>query len=377
MRFSDLIGQSKAKSAFTGMVRDNRVPHAILLKGRPGIGKLGFATALAQYMNCENPGTEDSCGVCSSCSKIGKGIHPDVRYILPIISNKIGGKSPLSDDYYPKFREHFFTNPYFSFNEWITLMAGENKQVGIRINEVRDLKRKITLKAFEGPYKIVIIWNSEKINTEAANAMLKLLEEPPEKTIIIMTVSDTTHLLTTINSRCQRIQMHRVPDAEMAVYLQEKHQFSEERAIQVSQLADGSMARAIELIHESNRSLSELYMTWLRLCLKGNFAEIHAWVELVSKENKEFQKLFMSYALQKVRDSLLFSFQADSISASTAEERDFQKKFSRFINLHGIEELSRLIDDSLFYISRNANTQMVLSVLSLRVHSLLTGKVLI
>lgn len=359
------------------MVKDGRIPHALILKGRPGIGKLAFANAIAQFVNCENPTENESCGVCSSCSKIRKGIHPDIRFILPIISNKIDGKAPLSDDYFPKLREHFFANPFFSFNSWVSLMNGENKQVGIRINEIRDMKRKITLKAFEAKYKVIIIWNAEKINTEAANAMLKLLEEPPDQTIIIMTVSDTSALLTTINSRCQRLQMHRVDDASMMAYLKDHHNIGDDRTHQIAQLADGSIANAEELIAESNRSLSELYMHWLRVCMKGEFGEIQDVVEQVSKENKEFQKLFMSYALQKLRDSLLFSFQVDSLSSSTADEREFQQKFSKFIQLNGIDEISRLLEDSLHYISRNANSQMVLSVLSLRIHSLLTGKVLI
>lgn len=377
MQFKEIIGQKKAKDSFLKMVSENRVPHALILKGKPGIGKLAFANAIAQFVNCEDPSETESCGKCSSCSKIRKGIHPDVRYILPIISNKVEGKNPVSDDFFPQFREQFIVNPYYSFNTWVGQMQGENKQVGIRINEIRELKRKISLKAFEAKYKVVIIWNAEKINNEAANAMLKLLEEPPERTMIIMTVSDTSALLTTINSRCQRIQMHRIDDATLAAHLTAHHGLGGERALQIAQLAEGSVAVAEEMVEESNRSLSELYMLWLRTCHKGEFGEIQDVVEQVSKENKEFQKLFLSYALQKLRDSLLFSFNADHLSATTAEERDFQQKFSKFIQLNGIDEMGRLIEDSLYYISRNASSPMVLSVLSLRIHSLLTGKVLI
>ncbi len=377
MQLKEIIGQKKAKDAFLKMVSEGRVPHALILKGKPGIGKLAFANAIAQYMNCEEPTPTDSCGKCASCSKIRKCIHPDVRFILPIISNKVDGKNPVSDDFFPQFREHFITNPYYSFNTWVGQMQGENKQVGIRINEIRDLKRKISLKAFEARYKVVIIWNAEKINNEAANAMLKLLEEPPERTMIIMTVSDTSGLLTTINSRCQRLQMHRIDEATLAASLVSAHALSSERALQIAQLAEGSVSEAEEMVSESNRSWSELYMQWLRICHKGEFGEIQDIVEQVSKENKEFQKLFLSYALQKLRDSLLFSFHADQLAATTAEERDFQQKFSKFIQLNGIDELGRLLEDSLHYISRNASSQMVLSVLSLRIHSLLTGKVLI
>lgn len=377
MQFKEIIGQQKAKGTFLRMAEEGRLAHALVLKGRPGIGKLAFATAIAQYINCEQPQKGDSCGQCSSCSKIAKGIHPDVRYILPIVTGKQDGKPPVSDDFFPQFREQFFPNPYYAFNEWVAQMDGENKQVGIRIHEIRELKRKITLKAFEGKYKVVIIWNAEKINVEAANAMLKLLEEPPEKTVIVMTVSDTSQLLSTINSRCQRIQMHRIDDKDLGAFLQNQHGLSEDHALQLAQLAEGDISRALELANETNRSVSELYMNWLRICMKGNYAEMQDWGDLVSKENKEFQKLFLSFALQKVRDSLLFSLGAAALSNASAEEKEFQTKFSKFVNMTSIEQLARLIEDSLFYIGRNANSQMVLSVLSLRMHSLFTGKVLI
>ena len=206
---------------------------------------------------------------------------------------------------------------------------------------------------------------------------LKLLEEPPERTILIMTVSDTTQLLTTINSRCQRVQLHRVPDDKMIDYLVARHELTPDHAQQVTQLAEGSVTRSLELVRDSNKSLSELYRSWLRLALKGQFDEIQDWVGLVSKENKEFQKLFLSYSLQKIRDSLLFSLNTPQLAGATPDEVEFQKKFSRFIQTKGIDKMARLLEDALYHVSRNANSQMVFTVLSLRIHSLLSGKVLI
>ncbi len=377
MQFKEIIGQDKAKETIRGMVAEQRLPHAIILKGQPGIGKLAFANAMAQYINCENPKDGDSCGVCASCSKIRKGIHPDVRFVLPTVSAPGTGPKTVTDDFFPVFREHFFKKPYFSMGSWVGLMQGENKQLGIRIHEIRELKRKMQLKAFEATYKVVIIWNAEKINREAANAMLKLLEEPPDRTVMIMTVSDTTQLLTTINSRCQRVQLQRIPDSIMQTFLKEEYSITDDRALQVAQLAEGSVTKAADLVNESNKSLSELYMHWMRISMKGQFAMIQEWVEGVTKENKEFQKLFLSYAIQKVRDSLLFAFDSPQLAASTKDEIEFQKKFSRYIQLNGIDKLARMMEDGLHFISRNANSQMVLTVLSLRIHSILNGKVLI
>ena len=377
MKFSQLVGQEKAKTAFFNAANDSRLAHAIILKGPEGVGKLAFATAMAQYINCEEPEGQEACGRCPNCIKISKGIHPDIQYILPIFNKKLEGKQLLSEDFMGQFRQHFFKNPYFSLEEWNHLIEGENKQLGIHIHEIRSLKRKLSLKAFEADYKVVIFWNAEKINTEGANALLKILEEPPEKTILILTVSDPTKLLTTINSRCQRIQLHSIPVQALQEYLQNKYQLGPEQAFQIAQISEGSIAKAHELIQETSQSLSELYQNWLRICFEGNHAKILSWVEALSKENKEFQKLFISYALQKLRDSLLYSFNLQNLALVTDSEKAFHEKFSKFIQWGGINEASKLLEDSLYYISRNANSQMTFIVLSHRLHSLLNGKVLI
>jgi len=378
MQFSDIIGQEKAKKAFLSVAKENRLPHALILKGHEGIGKLAFANAIAQFINCENPTETDSCGVCASCSKIRKGIHPDVRFIFPTVKATIDGKEATSDDYFAKFREKFHGgNHYFSFRDWMQTLDAENKQFEIRIHEIRELKRKVSLKAFEAKFKVVIIWNAETIRVEAANAMLKLLEEPPDKTIMIMTVTDQSQLLTTINSRCQRLQMHRVKEPVMQAWLQKNYKMDEDQALQVASLSDGSVTRAIELVNETERSISDLYQNWLRTCFKGEYEGIQGIVATITKENKEFQKIFLGFALQKLRDSLLYSFGLPDYAFATGSEREFQEKFSKYLQFNGIDELSRLMEDSLYYVSRNANSTLVFSVLSLRVHSLLTGKVLI
>lgn len=377
MRFNQIIDQKRAKTAFLSSVKEGRQAHALILKGGPGIGKLAFGNAIAQYLNCENPTETDSCGKCASCVKIAKGIHPDVRFVLPIINTTSGGQKATTDDFIAEFREKFFPNPYFSYQEWSSTLNAENKQLAIHIKEIRDLKRKLSLKSFEAKYKVVIFWNAEKIKTEAANALLKLLEEPPDRTVLILTVTDPTQLLTTINSRCQRIQLHRVETQELQNYLVQNHSMDSERAFQVAQLSEGSVSKALALVHETNKSLSELYQSWMRTCFEGRYDKILEFAETLSKESKEFQKLYLSFALQKVRDSLLFSFNTPELAIVTEEERLFQEKFSKFIHLRGIDEISKLVDDSLFYIGRNANAQLTLIVLSLRIHSLLTGKVLI
>ncbi|RMG54864.1 MAG: hypothetical protein D6722_28555, partial [Bacteroidetes bacterium] len=219
MRFQDLIGQEAAVSRVQEAIRHNRLAHALLLTGPAGVGKLALATAIAQYVNCEQPTGGDSCGRCPQCLKISKGLHPDLRYVLPIISKTSGGRRYLTADYFDEFRQAFFADPYFGFAAWQRTLGGANKQLFISVHEIRDLKRGVYLKSFEGAYKCIIVWNAEYINTEGANAFLKLLEEPPDRTLILMTCSDPSLLLTTINSRCQRIPMQRIPTADIEGYL--------------------------------------------------------------------------------------------------------------------------------------------------------------
>jgi len=215
VQFQELIGQADSGQRVREALQHNRLAHAIMLTGPAGVGKLAFANAIAQYVNCLNPTENDSCGKCSSCIKIRKAIHPDLRFVLPIISKTEGGKRYLTQDYFAQFRAPFVEDPYFSFSQWQQTLGGESKQLFISVNEIRELKRNVFLKAFEAKYKVVIVWQAELINREGANAFLKLLEEPPDKTLIIMTCSDPTRLLTTINSRCQRIPLHRIPKAEI------------------------------------------------------------------------------------------------------------------------------------------------------------------
>ncbi len=377
VKFSEIIGQQKAKDAVTSTIRAGRLPHALILKGPAGIGKLAFANAVAQYLNCENPSENDSCGHCPNCVKIRKAIHPDVHFVLPIINKKSGEKSTTTDDFFGIFRGYFVNNPFFSLAQWGAVQQGENKQLGIHIQEIRDLKRKVSLKAFEAKFKVVIIWNAEKINTEGANALLKLLEEPPERTILILTVTDPSQLLTTINSRCQRLQMHRVENEILASWLSEHQNLGMDQSRQLAQLSEGSVSRALELVAESTRSYSDLFQKWVKACFEGNHESINSWAELMSRESRDFQKLFLSFALQKVRDMLLISFNANQLALTTPEEAALFGNMVRNFKSGGVAELTRLIEDGLFYISRNANSHMVLVVLSQRAHAIFSGKVLI
>lgn len=371
MRFADLLGQDAARQRVLEAIERGRLPHALMLVGPEGVGKLGMATAIAQYVNCLQPSDGDSCGKCSNCTKIAKGIHPDLHYVLPIISKKEGTKQWLTADYFDQFRQEFFHDPYLSFSKWRRMLEGEGKQLFISVHEIRELKRKISLKAFEAPNKVVIIWNAETINTQGANAFLKLLEEPPEKTLIILTCSDASVLLTTINSRVQRIRLGRIEKAEIDQYLQQKHQLDADMAEEFASIAEGSPATANEYLSDNSQKMSELYIEWLRAVYLGQYDKIQERLDSIVSENKEFQKLFLAVAVKKLRDSFLFQLGAKDLALSTRAELDFQQKFSQLMSADKVAAIAQHMEQSYRHISGNANPQMVLTALSLRVHGIL------
>ena len=362
MLFQDIYDQPEARLSVMTAVRNNRLSHALLLKGVGGVGKLPFALAVAQYVNCSQPTEEDSCGQCANCRKIAQGIHPDVHFILPIISKSHGGQSFTTDDYLPVFREQFFKNPYLSLAEWSGLTDAENKQLSISIAEIRALKKKIELKAFEARYKVVIIWHAEKIRTEAANAFLKLLEEPPDDTLILMTVEDTTKLLATILSRCQLLKMNRLSSDSIRNILIRDHQTDPVLAEELAMLSEGSLSKAIETAGHSQASFALAFMKWMELCYTQNTSikKLMDWSDELAKQPKEYHKLFFEYALQKIRDAMVIYAGAPDLAQSVRNEKEFLQRFTASINLVVIEKLRLILEQTQYYITRNANTYAVL-----------------
>ncbi|MEO0472238.1 MAG: hypothetical protein AAF206_21610 [Bacteroidota bacterium] len=373
MRFQDLIGQEEAVARVQDAVANNRLAHALMITGPSGVGKLAFAQSIAQYVNCLNPKDGDSCGRCASCIKISKLIHPDMRYVLPIISKTEGGKRYLTGDYFDRYREAYEEDPYVSFSQWQRALGGESKQLFISVHEIRDLKRNIYLKAFEAKYKVILVWQAELINTEGANAFLKLLEEPPDRTMIIMTCSDPSRLLTTINSRCQRIAVGRIPTEKVQHYLVDRLDVASEQAEEAAAISEGSIGNAKESLTDSAAAISETYAEWLRAAYLGDYSKIQAQVEKVYKENKEFQKLFLQISIKKMRDSMLYHLQLPQLALATQKEKAFQEKFSKIITADKVDRITREMDQCRRQIAGNANSQMVFTALSLRMHSILRG----
>lgn len=384
MQFKDIIGQEKAKQFFIQAVKQNRISHALLLSGPNGVGKLPFALAIAQYLNCDSPTEDDSCGICPSCQKSAKLIHPDLRFVVPALPARSDAKGSY-EDYLELFRTAFKSNSYVNPLDWPLGLnksdseKTESRQTSIYIEIIRELKRKLVLTSFESTHKVVIVWQSEKINIEASNAFLKLLEEPPENTIIILTTANEISLLPTIRSRCQRISLKRLDDNQIAKILQtyynpdeSENHLDEVHLQEIAKLADGNVHRARELLSEiGEQQLQKPYTQWITACYQGNLIDIRAWVDEMAKKNKNYQRNFLAFALNKLRDSLLYEFDSDSLTANTPDEIISLRKFGRFLSLNGVEALSEKYNQADFYLSRNANSQIVWYALSLQIHAIL------
>lgn len=372
MRFEQILGQAEAKHSVQEALQHERLPHALLLTGPDGVGKLAFATAIAQRVNCAAPTPEgDSCGKCLHCLKIQKVAHPDVHFILPIISKTEGGKQLTTEDFFAPFRERFAADGYTSFEAWQKMLDGDSKQLMIGVNEMRELKRKSSLKAFEAPYKVFICWNVDRMNTQAANAFLKLLEEPPERTIFILTSSDASRLLTTIRSRCQRMALGRVPADAIADYLVRTRNVPHGHANEIAAVSEGSVSIAISFAEESSGEVFVRYTEWLRAVYSGNYAKIQDQVEHIESQSKEFMRLFLAFSVKKLRDSLLFSLGMEQIALATPQEADFHRNFSKVLNADKVGRMVVKMDEASRHIAGNANPQMVLSALSLRMHGII------
>jgi DNA polymerase III subunit delta' len=367
MRFAQLIGHQMLQTHVRKAIQETRLGHALLLKGPAGVGKLGFASAIAQYVNCQQPTNLDSCGQCPSCQKIDQAIHPDLHFVLPIYSKIHGGQALSTDDFMGDFRAKWLTQPFLSLEEWTTVLEAYNKQLMIPIHEIRQLKRKLSLQAFEGRFKVVIIWHADKMKTEAANALLKLLEEPPDQTLLLLTADDDAALLPTITSRCQLLQFGRLSRPLIASYLVHQLKLNTEEAEEVALLSEGSMTRALQQLEHTQQPFTDTFVQWMRACYDGKVQTIQRWQEGVQRLSREHQKLLMVYTLHMFREVLLLKLNLDELTHLNAKERTFIERFATTIPINALEPVVEGIEKAIFHLSRNANANMVFFMLSLHI----------
>ena len=369
MFFRDVINQSLIREKLIHSVREGRVAHAQLFLGQNGTGALPLALAYAQYVNCENPGENDSCGECGSCQKMMTYSHPDLHFSFPFISSKSGSNTE-STEYYTDWKEAIAENPYMNYHDWMEKLEADNKQGNISAHECRSILRKLSLKPMYEGYKILIMWMPEYLGKEG-NILLKSLEEPPENTLFLLVAQDEEMLLPTILSRTQMTRIPRLGDEDVRQALMNTFSMSAEEANRIAMLADGNFNEALKLQKATENDYSQEFIEWMRICFALNMPAIIKWVDSMAGTGRENQKSFLLYSISLIRECLLMNKGLSSLNRVLESEKDFVKKFSPFVNEGNIYELIRHFNESHYYIERNAHPKILFFNLSLLIHELL------
>ncbi len=382
MLFSQIIGQQEVKDRFIRSVSEGRIPHAQLLSGPEGVGKLPLAIAYAQYICCEHRGARDACGVCPSCLKYNKLAHPDLHFVFPIIK-PAGKQSVVCDDFMGDFRKLVLEKTYFSVDEWYSRISSDAKQGMIYTNESEEIVRKLSMKTYEAEYKVMIVWLPEKLHESAANKLLKILEEPYEKTLFLLVSNAPDAIITTILSRTQRIQVPGLADAEIKQALLDRHGgLTEAEAADVARIAGGSYLRAEMLLEDGNESRVNFdrFVTIMRLAWQVGNRKDHAslktlrkWADdmAASSVGRERQKKFLQYAQRMVRENFIYNLHQADLNYMTSYESDFSVRFSPFINERNVEQLVAELALAERHIEQNVNAKMVFFDLVLKIIMLL------
>lgn len=378
MLFSEIIGHEELKKRLIQSVRESRVSHAQLFLGPEGGGKLPLALAYAQYINCTNRSETDSCGTCPSCRKFMSLTHPDLHFVFPTATNKDVKKDPESDLFLSEWRNYLNDcQCYADLSDWFNKLDVENKQGVINVRDAATILRKLSFKAYESEYKIAIIWMAEKLNVQCANKLLKLIEEPPEKTLFILIAENQEELLTTVRSRCMLVKVPKIPACEVQDALVQRFACSPQDAYDAAALADGNWLMAQHYVQnkEDEKLYASIFQKWMRYCFKGAVPEL---IDLVANDIKplgrEKQKEFLEYGLNIFHNSLLFNNNMQDDVLLPTDEKNFTKNFAPFVNMKNIEQICNLFEESINQIERNGNASIIFTDNSFKITKLLRIK---
>ncbi|OIQ23480.1 DNA polymerase III subunit delta' [Lacinutrix sp. MedPE-SW] len=382
MLFSDIIGQQHIKNHLTKSADYGRIPHAQLFVGPEGSGTLPMAIAYAQYILCSNSNAENNNGNDSCNLKFKNFSHPDLHFAFPVTTNDKVKRHPVSNHFLEEWRDLLTKQPYGNLFDWYKLLGVDNKQGQIGVDEAHDIVKSLTLKSYEGGYKVMLIWMAEKMNTQAANKLLKLIEEPPSKTVFILVTEDEESIINTIRSRCQILHFPPLAEVDIKNALIKNFSLNEAEAIKLAHQANGNYNKACDLVYQDSEDLQfeTWFILWVRSAFKakGNKAAIHdliKWSEEIAKTGRETQKQFLNFCLDFFRQALLLNYNAESLVYMDIKTEKFKlENFAPFVHNNNILDISNELQDAIYHIERNGNSKIILTDLSIKLTRLLHKK---
>jgi DNA polymerase-3 subunit delta' len=370
MTWSEVIGQEEAKERLMQMVNGNRLPHALMLCGPQGAGKMALAMAFGCHL------LDD--GRASSKAMLDKLEHPDLHFTFPTIKlpSMNSDHKPVSDDFAREWHELVMEGPYFTMDQWMQAMGGENQQAIITAGESDDLVRKLSLKSSQGGYKVSIVWLPERMNIECANKLLKLIEEPPQQTVFIMVCEEPDKLLETIRSRVQRIDVKKISNEAIEQTLIVRRGIETEAAHRIARLANGNWLKALEELQvgSENELFLDMFVSLMRLAYQRKIKDLRKWSEQMAAMGREKQKRWLDFFLRMIRENFMYNFGREELTYMTQKEEAFAKNFARFVNEANILPINDLANKAIRDIGQNANAKIVFFDFALQMIVLLIQK---
>ncbi|MDG5491083.1 DNA polymerase III subunit delta' [Psychroserpens sp. SPM9] len=381
MLFSEILGQEHIKNHLTKSADFGRVPHAQLFVGPEGSGTLPMAIAYAQYLLCKNTDGENT-GANDACNLKFKNLsHPDLHFAFPVATNDKIKKHPVSAHFMEEWRQLNERQPYGNLFDWYRILGIDNKQGQIGVDEAQDIVKALSLKSYEGGYKVLIIWMAEKMNTTASNKLLKLIEEPPNKTIFILIAEDEEQIIGTIRSRCQVLHFPPLAEEVIKNALIKNYQIPDTDATKIAHQANGNYNKACDLVYSDSEDtqFEEWFVFWIRSAFKakGNKSAIHdliSWSETIAKTGRETQKQFLNFCLDFFRQALLLNYNAEDLVFIAPKTGFKLEKFAPFVHGNNIMDISNELQDAIYHIERNGNSKIILTDLSIKLTRLLHKK---
>jgi DNA polymerase-3 subunit delta' len=382
MLFSEILGQKHIKNHLTTSVDAGRIAHAQLFVGPEGSGTLPMALAYAQYILCGNTNSENTGGNDSCNIKFKNFSHPDLHFAFPVTTSSKVKSKPISNFYLEEWRQLLEQQPYGNLFDWYKLLEVDNKQGQIGVEEALQIVKSLALKSYEGGHKVMLIWMAEKMNTACANKLLKLIEEPPEKTIFILIAEDEEQIINTIRSRCQILHFPPLAESAIAEALVAKYHIETSVASKIAHQANGNFNKACDLIYQDSEDIQfeKWFVLWVRSAFKakGNKTAIHdliSWSEEIAKTGRETQKKFLAFCLNYFRQALLLNYKANDLVFLEPKAENFKlENFAPFVHDSNILEISDELQNAIYHIERNGNSKIILTDLSIKLTRLLHKK---